>query len=49
MGANEAAMELVSKFKTPQQARKLAPTAWNGDGYLFAVWEELTRRKSVFF
>ena len=78
-GANEAAMELVSKFKTPQQAReaveemlvrkekimgfghavyrhsdprnaifkewarRLAPTAWDGDGYLFAVAEEIEK------
>ena len=78
-GANEAAMELVSKFKTPAQARaaikemlarkekimgfghavyrhsdprnavikgwarRLAPTAWNGDGYLFAVSEEVEK------
>jgi 2-methylcitrate synthase len=78
-GANEAAMELVSKFKTPQQAReaveemlvrkekimgfghavyrhsdprnaifkewarRLAPTAWDGDDYLFAVAEEVEK------
>jgi 2-methylcitrate synthase len=78
-GANEAAMELVSKFKTPQQAReavkemlvrkekimgfghaiyrqsdprnavikdwsrRLAPTAWAGDGYLFQVSEEVEK------
>jgi 2-methylcitrate synthase len=78
-GANEAAMELVSKFKTPQQAReavkemlvrkekimgfghavyrysdprnavikewarRLAPTAWDDDGYLFAVSEEVEK------
>jgi 2-methylcitrate synthase len=78
-GANEAAMELVSKFKTPPQAReavkemlrrkekimgfghavyrhsdprnavikawahRLAPTAWDGDGYLFAVSEEVEK------
>jgi 2-methylcitrate synthase len=78
-GANEAAMELVSRFKTPQQAseavkgmlarkekimgfghavyrnsdprnavikewaRKLAPSAKDGDGYLFAVSEEVEK------
>ena len=78
-GANEAAMELVSKFKTPQQAReavkemlarkekimgfghavyrnsdprnavikewarKLASSAKEGDGYLFAVSEEVEK------
>jgi 2-methylcitrate synthase len=78
-GANEAAMELVSKFKTPQQARevvremlarkekimgfghavyrnadprnavikewsrRLAATAWDGDGYLFAISEEVEK------
>ncbi len=78
-GANEAAMELVSKFKTPAQAReaikemlvrkekimgfghavyrhadprnavikgwarRLAPTAWDGDGYLFAISEEVEK------
>jgi 2-methylcitrate synthase len=78
-GANEAAMELVSKFKTPLQAReavkemlvrkekimgfghavyrhsdprnavikewarRLAPTAWDGDGYLFGVSEEVEK------
>ncbi len=76
-GANEAAMELVSKFKTPQQARetvremlarkekimgfghavyrysdprnavikecarRLAASAKEGDGYLFAISEEV--------
>jgi 2-methylcitrate synthase len=78
-GANEAAMDLVSKFKTPAEARKsikemlarkekimgfghavyrtadprnaiikdwahrLAPTALEGDGYLFAIWEEVEK------
>src|ERR1700722_4317313 len=78
-GANEAAMELVSKFKTPNQAReavkemlfrkekimglghavyrnsdprnavikewsrRLAATAWDGDGYLFAISEEVEK------
>src|SRR5215469_11624542 len=78
-GANEAAMALISKFKTPREARdavlemlarhekimgfghavyrhsdprnavikecarKLAPTAMEGDGYLFAVSEEVER------
>jgi 2-methylcitrate synthase len=78
-GANEAAMELVSRFKTPQEARetvkemlarkekimgfghavyrnsdprnavikewarKLAPSAKQGDGYLFAVSEEVEK------
>jgi 2-methylcitrate synthase len=78
-GANEAAMELISKFKTPQHARetvkemlarkekimgfghavyrnsdprnaiikewarKLAPSAKQGDGYLFAVSEEVEK------
>ena len=78
-GANEAAMELVSKFKTPREARetvkemlarkekimgfghavyrhsdprnevikawarRLAPSAWDGDGYLFAVSEEVEK------
>jgi len=78
-GANEAAMELVSKFKTPNQAReavkemlfrkekimgfghavyrhsdprnamikawarRLATTAWDGDGYLFEVSEEVEK------
>jgi 2-methylcitrate synthase len=78
-GANEAAMELISKFKTPREAReavlemlarhqkimgfghavyrhsdprnalikecarKLAPTAKEGDGYLFAISEEIER------
>jgi 2-methylcitrate synthase len=78
-GANEAAMELVSKFKTPEQAREgvkemlvrkekimgfghavyrhsdprsavikewarlLAPTAWDSDGYLFGVSEEVEK------
>jgi 2-methylcitrate synthase len=78
-GANEAAMKLVSKFKTPLQARtavremlarkekimgfghavyrsadprnaiikewarKLAPLAKQGDGYLFAVSEEVEK------
>ena len=78
-GANEAAMELVSKFKTPQQAReavkemlarkekimgfghavyrnsdprnavikewsrRLAAMAWDGDGYLFAISEEVEK------
>jgi 2-methylcitrate synthase len=78
-GANEAAMELVSKFKTPQQAReavkemlarkekimgfghavyrhsdprnavikewsrRLASTAWDSDGYLFAIAEEVEK------
>jgi 2-methylcitrate synthase len=78
-GANEAAMELVSKFKTPQEARtavkemlarkekimgfghavyrhsdprnavikewarRLTPTAWDTDGYLFAVAEEVEK------
>src|ERR1700730_5005304 len=78
-GANEAAMELCSKFKTPQEARevvkemlarkekimgfghavyrssdprnavikewarKLAPSAKQGDGYLFAVSEEVEK------
>src|SRR6202011_2122916 len=78
-GANEAAMELVSRFKTPQEARetvkemlarkekimgfghavyrssdprnaiikewarKLAPLAKQGDGYLFAVSEEVEK------
>ena len=79
-GANEAAMELISKFKTPQEARegvyemlerrekimgfghavyrhsdprnavikecarKLAPSAMEGDGYLFAISEEVEKR-----
>jgi 2-methylcitrate synthase len=78
-GANEAAMELVSKFNTPEQARKavkemlvrkekimgfghavyrhsdprnavikewarrLSTAAWDGDGYLFAVSEEVEK------
>jgi 2-methylcitrate synthase len=78
-GANEAAMELVSKFKTPQEARtavkemlvrkekimgfghavyrhsdprnavikewarRLASTAWDADGYLFAIAEEVEK------
>ena len=78
-GANEAAMELVSTFKTPSQARaavkemlarkekimgfghavyrhsdprnavikewarRLAPTAWDQDGYLFGVSEEVEK------
>jgi 2-methylcitrate synthase len=78
-GANEAAMELCSKFKTPQEARErvkemlarkekimgfghavyrsadprnailkeiargLARSAKEGDGYLFAVWEEVEK------
>jgi 2-methylcitrate synthase len=78
-GANEAAMELISKFKTPREAReavyemlarrekimgfghavyrlsdprnavikecarKLAPSAKNGDGYLFAISEEVEK------
>jgi 2-methylcitrate synthase len=78
-GANEAAMELCSKFKTPQEAREgvkemlarkekimgfghavyrsadprnailkelargLARSAKGGDGYLFAVWEEVEK------
>jgi 2-methylcitrate synthase len=78
-GANEAAMELVSRFKTPAEAReaikemlgrkekimgfghavyrsadprnavikewarRLAPTALEGDGYLYAVWEEVEK------
>jgi 2-methylcitrate synthase len=78
-GANEAAMELVSKFKSPTEARaaikemlvrkekimgfghavyrhsdprnavikgwarRLAPTAWDQDGYLFAISEEVEK------
>jgi 2-methylcitrate synthase len=78
-GANEAAMELVSKFKTPEEAgaavkemllrkekimgfghavyrhsdprnavikewaRRLSTTAWDGDGYLFGVSEEVEK------
>jgi 2-methylcitrate synthase len=78
-GANEAAMELVSKFKTPAQARaavkemlvrkekimgfghavyrhsdprnavikewarRLSSTAWDADGYLFAISEEVEK------
>jgi 2-methylcitrate synthase len=78
-GANEAAMELVSKFRTPQEAReavhemlnrkekimgfghavyrhsdprnavikewsrRLAPSAWHRDGYLYAVSEEVEK------
>jgi 2-methylcitrate synthase len=78
-GANEAAMELVSKFKTPSQARaavkemlirkekimgfghavyrhsdprnvvikgwahRLSSTAWDADGYLFAISEEVEK------
>src|SRR6516164_883561 len=78
-GANEAAMEFVSKFKTPREAReavyemlarrekimgfghavyrhadprnavikecarKLAPSAKEGDGYLFAISEEVEK------
>ena len=78
-GANEAAMELISKFKTPHEARegvyemlarkekimgfghavyrysdprnavikecarKLAPSAKEGDGYLFAISEAVER------
>ena len=78
-GANEAAMERVSKFKSPTEARgaikemlarkekimgfghavyrhsdprnavikewarRLAPTAWDQDGYLFAVSEEVEK------
>ena len=78
-GANEAAMKLVSKFKTPRQAReavyemlarkekimgfghavyrhsdprnavikecarRLAPSAKEGDGYLFAISEEVEK------
>jgi 2-methylcitrate synthase len=78
-GANEAAMELCSKLKTPQEAREgvkemlarkekimgfghavyrsadprnailkeiargLARSAKEGDGYLFAVWEEVEK------
>jgi 2-methylcitrate synthase len=78
-GANEAAMALISKFKTPREARegvyemlarkekimgfghavyrhsdprnavikecahKLAPSAMEGDGYLFAISEEVEK------
>ena len=78
-GANEAAMQLISKFKTPREAReavyemlarhekimgfghavyrhsdprnavikecarKLAPSAKEGDGYLFAISEEVEK------
>jgi 2-methylcitrate synthase len=78
-GANEAAMELISKFKTPREAReavyemlarkekimgfghavyrysdprnavikecarKLAPSAKEGDGYLFGISEEVEK------
>ncbi|HYY27527.1 MAG TPA: citrate/2-methylcitrate synthase, partial [Chthoniobacterales bacterium] len=78
-GANEAAMKLISKFKTPREARegvyeilerrekimgfghavyrnsdprnavikecsrKLAPTAKEGDGYLYAISEEIEK------
>jgi 2-methylcitrate synthase len=78
-GANEAAMKLISKFKTPREARegiyemlerrekimgfghavyrhsdprnavikecarKLAPLAAEGDGYLFAISEEVEK------
>ncbi|MBV8211977.1 MAG: 2-methylcitrate synthase [Verrucomicrobia bacterium] len=78
-GANEAAMALISKFRTPREAheavlemlarrekimgfghavyrhsdprnavikecaRKLAPTAMEGDGYLFGISEEVER------